>query len=65
MTFFFHRVKGVIKILHSEKGIFGNGNSVGLSDDERVITLTSGGPDMDPATADDNISLEVFRGPIY
>jgi prepilin-type N-terminal cleavage/methylation domain-containing protein len=43
----------------------GNGNSVGLNDDERVITLTSGGSDVDPTTTDDNITLVIFRGPVY
>ncbi|MBU1702398.1 MAG: prepilin-type N-terminal cleavage/methylation domain-containing protein [Candidatus Eisenbacteria bacterium] len=43
----------------------GKGNTVGLNDEERVIILISGGPDMDPQTTDDNITLEVFRGPIY
>ncbi len=41
------------------------GGRVRLTDSERVVTLTSGGPDRDPRTDDDNINVIVYRGPIY
>jgi prepilin-type N-terminal cleavage/methylation domain-containing protein len=32
---------------------------------ERTVTLLSGGPDRNPATAGDNLQVTVFRGPTY
>ncbi len=32
---------------------------------ERTVSLVSGGPDRDPATAADNIEVIIFRGPVY
>lgn len=43
----------------------GSGSAVKKSDAERVVTLTSGGPDRDPSTAADNVVLTIYRGPIY
>ncbi|MEZ4649101.1 MAG: prepilin-type N-terminal cleavage/methylation domain-containing protein [Candidatus Eisenbacteria bacterium] len=42
-----------------------SGGRVRNGDVERVVTLTSGGPDRDPSTASDNITLVVYRGMIH
>jgi prepilin-type N-terminal cleavage/methylation domain-containing protein len=42
-----------------------DGKLVGLGTKTRVVRLVSGGPDRDPSTEDDNITLTIYRGPIY
>jgi len=41
-----------------------SGERVGPRDTIRVVELISGGPDRDPATAEDNIRILVYRGPV-
>lgn len=43
----------------------GNGKPVKTGAPLRVVRLLSGGPDLDPATAADNIELSVYKGKIY
>ncbi len=41
------------------------GGFVSRMNDERVVTLVSGGPDRDPATTGDNLETVVYRGKAY
>ena len=42
-----------------------SGGRVRWSDAERVVTLISGGPDRNPSTVSDNITLVVYQGAIH
>lgn len=42
-----------------------SGGFVSRVNDERVVTLVSGGPDRDPATPGDNLEIVVHRGKAY